>query len=89
LSDFDGREEPGDLALDAMASALDRDQLRSALRELPNNHREVLVLRFYDDLDVTEICEILGCSRETFAVRLHRALRALRVAVAKESEDVA
>ena len=89
LSDFDGREEPGDLALDAMASALDRDQLRSALRELPNNHREVLVLRFYDDLDVTEICEVLGCSRETFAVRLHRALRALRLAVAKESEDVA
>ena len=92
LSDFDGRDgrdEPGDLALDAMSAALDRDQLRGALRELPNNHREVLVLRFYDDLDVTEICEVLGCSRETFAVRLHRALRALRVAIAKESEYVA
>lgn len=89
LTDFDGGEEPGDLALDAMAAALDRDQLRSALRRLANNHREVLVLRFYDDLDVTEICEVLGCSRETFAVRLHRALRALRVAVAKDSEDVA
>ena len=89
LSDFDGREGPSDPALDAMAAALDRDQLRSALRELPNNHREVIVLRFYDDLDVTEICAILGCSRETFAVRLHRALRALRLAIAKESEDVA
>jgi RNA polymerase sigma-70 factor, ECF subfamily len=89
LSDFDDREEPGDLALDAMSAALDRDQLRTALRELPSNHREVLVLRFYDDLDVTEICEVLGCSRETFAVRLHRALRALRTAIAKESEDVA
>ena len=89
LTDFDDREEPGDLALDAMSAALDRDQLRSALRELPNNHREVLVLRFYDDLDVAEICEVLGCSRETFAVRLHRALRALRLAIAKESEDVA
>lgn len=89
LSDFDGRDEPGATALDAMAAALDRDELRSALRGLPNNHREVLVLRFYDDLDVTEICEILGCSRETFAVRLHRALRALRLAIAKESADVA
>ena len=89
MSEFDGREEPGDLALDALAATLDRDQLRRALRELPNNHREVLVLRFYDDLDVPEICAVLGCSREALAVRLHRALRALRLAVAKESADVA
>jgi RNA polymerase sigma-70 factor (ECF subfamily) len=89
MSEFEDREEPGDMALDALAAALDRDQLRRALRELPNNHREVLVLRFYDDLDVPEICAVLGCSRETMAVRLHRALRALRLAVAKESADVA
>jgi RNA polymerase sigma-70 factor, ECF subfamily len=82
-------EEPGDLALDALAAALDRDQLRRALLSLSNTYREVLVLRFYDDMDTSEICAVLGCSRETFAVRLHRALRALRVAVAKESADVA
>ncbi len=89
LSDFDGRDEPHDLTVDVMAAALDRDQLRSALSELPSNYREVLVLRFYDDLDVTEICAVLACSRETFAVRLHRALRALRLSTAKESADVA
>lgn len=89
LSDFDGHEEPGDMALDTLAAALDRDQVRNALRQLSNNHREVLVLRFYDDLDVPEICAVLGCSREALAVRLHRALRALRLAVAKESADVA
>jgi RNA polymerase sigma-70 factor (ECF subfamily) len=89
MGELDGREEPGDMALDAMAAALDRDQLRRALSQLSNNHREVLVLRFYDDLDVPEMCAVLGCSREAFAVRLHRALRALRSAVAKESADVA
>jgi RNA polymerase sigma-70 factor, ECF subfamily len=89
LSEIEGREEPGDLALDALAAALDRDQMRRALLQLPNNHREVLILRFYDDLDIAEICALMGCSRETFAVRLHRALRALRAAVAKESADVA
>lgn len=89
MADRDGDEEPGDLALDAMAAALDRDQLRRALLELPGNHREVLVLRFFDDLDVPEICAVLGCSRETLAVRLHRALRALRLAIAKEAADVA
>jgi RNA polymerase sigma-70 factor (ECF subfamily) len=89
MSEADGGEEPGDLALDALAAALDRDQLQRAMRQLSNTHREVLVLRFYDDLDVPEICAVLGCSREALAVRLHRALRALRLAVAKESADVA
>lgn len=82
-------EVPADLALDGLAAALDRDQLRRALKALPDNHREVIVLRFYDDLDGPEMCAVLGCSRETLAVRLHRALRALRVAVARESADVA
>jgi RNA polymerase sigma-70 factor, ECF subfamily len=82
-------ERSSDLAIDSMAEALDRDQLRRALQTLSTSHREVLVLRFFDDLDVTEICGILGCSRETFAVKLHRALRALRLAVEKESADVA
>jgi RNA polymerase sigma-70 factor (ECF subfamily) len=89
LNDYEERAEPGDLALDALAAALDRDQLQRALRQLTNNHREVLVLRFYDDLDVPEICAVLGCSREALAVRVHRALRALRLAVAQEATDVA
>jgi RNA polymerase sigma-70 factor (ECF subfamily) len=80
---------PGDLAIDALSAALDRDQLRRALKSLPDNHREVLVLRFYDDLDASEMCAVLGVSKETLAVRLHRALRALRMVVAKESADVA
>jgi RNA polymerase sigma-70 factor (ECF subfamily) len=82
-------EAPGDMALDALAAALDRDQLRRALKSLPENHREVIVLRYYDDLSTPEMCAVLGCSRETLAVRLHRALRALRTALAKESADVA
>jgi RNA polymerase sigma-70 factor, ECF subfamily len=82
-------EAPGDVSLDALAAALDRDQLRRALLALAANHREVLVLRYYDDLDPAEMCAVLACSRETLAVRLHRALRALRHAIATESADVA
>jgi RNA polymerase sigma-70 factor, ECF subfamily len=89
LGDQDCPEERGDLALDALAAALDRDQLRRALLNLSNGHREVLVLRYYDDMETPAMCALLGCSRETLAVRLHRALRALRVAIAKESADVA
>jgi RNA polymerase sigma-70 factor, ECF subfamily len=76
-------------ALDQFATMLDRDQLAAALRRLPETHRRVLVLRFYDDLDVEEICSVLGCSRATFAVKLHRALAALRGAMDAETTDAA
>ena len=89
LGELRDEDEPGDLALDALAAALDRDQLRRALLSLSAGHRELLVMRFYDDLDTDELCAAFGCSRETLAVRLHRALRALRQAVAREAADVA
>jgi RNA polymerase sigma-70 factor (ECF subfamily) len=73
----------------AFTDALDRDQLRRALLRLPEAHRRVIVLKFYDDLELDELCALLDCSRATFAVKLHRALRALRDAVAKESTDAA
>jgi RNA polymerase sigma-70 factor (ECF subfamily) len=89
MSSAYGESEPADLAMDAMAAALDRDEVRRALERLPDNHREVIVLRFYDDLEVPEICAVLGCSRAVFSLRLHRAIRALRLAIAKEASDVA
>jgi RNA polymerase sigma-70 factor, ECF subfamily len=78
-----------DTALDSLASALDRDELRVAMLNLPNQHRDLLFMRYYDDLDTEELCAVLNCSRETLAVKLHRALRALRSAMASESVDVA
>ena len=77
------------VARDAFAAALDRDELRRALADLPDTHRTVLTLRFFDDLDADEASALLGCSRGTFAVRLHRALAALRGAMLKETTDAA
>lgn len=74
---------------DAFAAALDRDALRSAMTRLSGQQREVLTLRFYDDLDADEASAVLGCSRATFAVRLHRAITALRDAMTQEMIDVA
>jgi RNA polymerase sigma-70 factor (ECF subfamily) len=63
---------------EAWATALERDELQRALAQLPERHRRVLTLRFYDDLDPAEASAVLGVSPGTFAVRLHRALTALR-----------
>ena len=89
LGEVSEEDEPGDLALDALAAALDRDQLRRALLSLSAGHRELLVMRYYDDLTTAELCAAFGCSRDALAVRLHRALRALRTAVTSEAADVA
>ena len=74
---------------DAFAASLDRDELRTAMARLSGQQREVLTLRFYDDLDADEASAVLGCSRATFAVRLHRAITALRDAMTQEMIDVA
>lgn len=76
-----------DPATDALAAAVDHDALRTAMARLSETHRRVLALRFYDDLDPDEAGAVLGCSRRTFAVKLHRALAALRAAMATEPLD--
>lgn len=73
----------------AFAAAIDRDTLRRAMLDLPEAHRRVIVLKYFDGLEVDELCAALGCSRQTFAVKLHRALRALRGAMDREAIDAA
>jgi RNA polymerase sigma-70 factor (ECF subfamily) len=78
-----------DAALAAFAAALDRDVIRRGLVALPEAHRQLIVLKFFDGLEIDELCATLGCSRPTLAVKLHRALRALRAEIARESTDAA
>ena len=86
--------QPGDeigdeRATQALAAALDRDTIRRALLRLSETHRQVIVMKFLDGLETDELCAILECSRATFAVKLHRALAALRDAMAQEATDAA
>lgn len=73
----------------AFATAIDRRYLRSALVGLSEDHRRVILLRYFDRLEVDDLCAALGCSRQAFAVLLHRALRELRSAMDEASTDAA
>jgi RNA polymerase sigma-70 factor, ECF subfamily len=55
-----------------------RDELRIALRELPERQRLVVTLRDVEGLDSTEVCELLGLSAGNERVLLHRARTRLR-----------
>ena len=92
--DEDGDEQAAesigdDAATRAFAAAIDRDVLRRALVRVPEVHRKVIVLKYFDGLEIDELCAALACSRQTFAVKLHRALRALRSAMDQEATDAA
>jgi RNA polymerase sigma-70 factor, ECF subfamily len=52
--------------------------VRDAIAMLPDQHREVLLLRDIEDLDTAEVARILGTSSNVVKVRLHRARQALR-----------
>jgi len=70
------------VGLDAGSAADDRGEMAAALRLLPRRQREVLVLRFYLDLDVAEIAEVLriapGAVRSTCTRGLAALARTLR-----------
>lgn len=52
--------------------------MRKALLGLPPAQRQVLVLRYYEDLTETQVAEVLRCSVGTVRSRTHRAVSRLR-----------
>lgn len=60
------------------ARPLERIDLRQRLARLPARLREVLLLRYYDDLSEAEMAEALGVPRGTVKSRLHGAIRELK-----------
>ncbi len=62
-------ERPSQLDTELTAGAL-----TDGLRRLSAPHREVLILRFYEDMKIHEIASRLGISKGTVKSRLHYAI---------------
>jgi RNA polymerase sigma factor (sigma-70 family) len=57
------------------------DETRDELKRLRPRHRAVVVLRYYADLPLADIADILGVTTGTVKSMLHRALAELRQVV--------
>jgi RNA polymerase sigma-70 factor, ECF subfamily len=53
-------------------------QLRRCIEMLPEKHREIILLRFYEDASLPDMAVVLDCSVGTVKSRLHHALEKLR-----------
>jgi RNA polymerase sigma-70 factor (ECF subfamily) len=61
-----------------------QDRLRSLIADLPENARTVVILRYQEDLDPSEISKLLDMPISTVKSHLHRSLAVLRGRLQKQ-----
>ncbi len=66
--------------------SLEIDRVRQAIKALPPDHYQVVVLQYYYDLRVEEIATMLKISQGTVKSRLHRARQRLAKSLELESD---
>ncbi len=69
------------------ASLDDRLSLLRALTTLPTRQRQVVVLRFFDDLSVDAVADVMGCSTGTVKSQSAKGLAKLRQALEATEPD--
>jgi RNA polymerase sigma-70 factor, ECF subfamily len=63
---------------EAEFTAEDATRVHAALDRLQSDHREILLLRFIENMSYEDIAGVMGCQIGTVKSRLHYAKRALR-----------
>lgn len=73
---------------DNPAEQLQRSQtiaiIEKALEKLPPRQREAFVLRYWEDMDVAETAEVMGCSQGSVKTHCSRAVHALAQTLEKQ-----
>ena len=80
-------DELSESTAEALAATLDGKQAFEVLEELPDVYREVIILRFVDELGPKEISELIEENENVVSVRLFRGLKQLRAKI-EERERV-
>lgn len=73
-------------ALQTVLTRESESAVRNSLEKLPAIYREVLLLRFQEELQLNEIADVLATPISTVKSRLYRGLEELRVVLAGERQ---
>ncbi|MEK4149190.1 sigma-70 family RNA polymerase sigma factor [Robertmurraya sp. FSL W8-0741] len=60
--------------------------LQHALNELSPDYRSVVVLRYFEDLKIEEVADVLGLNVNTVKTRLYKALKILKIQLEVENQ---
>lgn len=69
----------------ALLGALDAEAVRAAVAALPDPDREVIALRFYEQLTYAEIGEVVSATSAAVKQRVWRTLQRLRTSLGEEA----
>lgn len=71
-------EEEAPHASHAIEGSEQKDKLLNAISQLPENQRQVLMLRYYSEMKFVDIAQMLGCPLNTALGRMHKAMLKLK-----------
>lgn len=77
LTEYD-RPDDADRAPVMLDREFDRERIQSALAKVKPEFRDVLVMRYLDELEIAEIAQTLDSTPNAVYVRIHRALKSLK-----------
>lgn len=89
LDDEKSRIDVIDESIDPQSRLDSANNLAIIMKQLPRlkeEYRDVIIMRFINDLSLEEICDITGKTKGNVRVLLHRALNALRELIEEEPE---
>lgn len=83
LLEMDGVDEGSfselsESTVEGLAATIDGKKAFELLEEMPDQYKEVIILRFVDQLGPREISELIEESENVVSVRIHRGLKMLR-----------
>ena len=82
---WEGLESAEDIPEQAGVSAEEKTELYAAIECLPEKYREVVRLKYFDDLTTRQIAQRLGIAEGTVSSTLNRAMEKLRRELKEET----
>jgi RNA polymerase sigma-70 factor (ECF subfamily) len=84
IKEPEGEQSDKETGLAKLVAEELKQTVLAAMRELKPRHRKVLTMRCYEEMEYSEIANLMGCSELGVRVLFHRAKRSLQKALSRK-----